>query len=147
MSNELSQSLMLLTRVLDEVWIANDSGAVDRLFHPNAKITGFVPNETIGRQDYRELVDQLHELSRLNSYRVTETLVDASGKSAHLIEMDIRNLATERVATQTGVVIVETRDGLMERVHIQVEMMTYFQNLGLLPEDAVLLCMSGTKLS
>jgi len=93
------------------------------------------------------MAEQLRELSRLKSYRINETLNDLAGKSAYLIEMDIRNLATEQIATQSGVIMIETRDGLLNRVHIQVDMMTYFQDLGLLPEDAALLCMSGTKLS
>ncbi|MFY0624165.1 MAG: nuclear transport factor 2 family protein [Pelagimonas sp.] len=147
MANDISLSLVLLTKVLDEVWIADDPTAVDRLFHPEAQITGLVPNVKLGPQDYREMAEQLRELSLLKSYRINETLNDLSGKSAYLIEMDIRNLATEQIATQSGVIMIETRDGLLNRVHIQVDMMTYFQDLGLLPEDAALLCMSGTKLS
>lgn len=147
MANDDSQSLVLFKRVLDELWIANDTTAVDRHFHPDAEITGIVPNEVLNREDYKDLAQQLFELSQLQSYRVLETVADPAGPTVYLIEMDIRNLATEQVAVQSGLILLDLSEGLLRRVHIQVDLMKYFQDLGLLPDEAALLCLSGVRLS
>jgi hypothetical protein len=147
MANDDSQPLVLFKRILDELWIANDTTAVGRYFHPDAEITGIVPNEVLNREDYKDLAQQLFELSRLQSYRVLETVADPAGPAVYLIEMDIRNLATEQIAVQSGLILLDLKEGLLHRVHIQVDLMKYFQDLGLLPDEAALLCLSGIKLS
>lgn len=126
------------------VWIEADLAAIDACFAPRAGADGIMPDGQVGVEDFRALVPALLALVR-----------DLSIDIDRSVEADdwIWAQFTVRAATAHGAdpicargqVMVRIADGKISEAYNAFDFITFFEQAGLLPQDAFLLLLSGER--
>lgn len=139
-------NLELLQDWYNRVWVKADLDAIDTYFAPRAGADGIMPDGQVGVEDFKALVPALLALVRdltidiersheVGDWLWTQILVKAS--TAHGIDPILAR----------GQVMVRIEDGKITEAYNCFDFITFFEQAGLLPQDAFMLLLSGEKLS
>lgn len=139
-------NLELLQDWYNRVWVEADLDAIDTYFAPRAGADGIMPDGQVGVEDFKALVPALLALIRdlsidiersheVGDWLWTQIVVKAS--TAHGIDP----------IHARGQVMVRIEDGKIAEAYNCFDFITFFEQAGLLPQDAFMLLLSGEKLS
>ncbi|MCT8328680.1 ester cyclase [Albidovulum sediminis] len=137
--------LRLLEDWYRQVWIEADLDAVDRYFAPRTGADGLMPDGQVGPEDFKALVPALLALVRNLDIRIDRSMEMGDWLWA---QISVHALTAEsmRPVTAAGQVMMRIEGGRITEAYNAFDFLTFFQQAGLLPEDAFLLLLSGERM-
>ncbi|WP_108483964.1 ester cyclase [Oceaniglobus ichthyenteri] len=130
---------------LQRVWVDADMDLIDRVFAPNVGAEGLLPDMTLTPEDFKTMVLALLNLVEHPEITVIKTLSDENWVSV-MIRVRAESQINTAVITATGQIIARFEHGLIVEVYNHFDFLGLFQQLGLIPHEAVMLCLSGEPL-
>jgi len=138
-------NLEFLQEWYHQVWIEGDPDAVDRFFLPRTGAQGLMPDGQVGPEDFKALVPALRALVRNLDITVVRSLDFGEWIWA---QINVRAAMADsmRQIDASGQVTVRIVDGKITEAYNCFDFLTFFEQAGLLPENAFLLLLSSEKL-
>ncbi len=139
-------NLELLQDWYNRVWVKADLDAIDTYFAPRAGADGIMPDGQVGVEDFKALVPALLALVRDLTIDIDRSVESGDWLWA---QITVRALTARGVdpIRASGQVMVHIEDGLITEAYNAFDFITFFEQAGLLPQDAFMLLLSGEKLS
>lgn len=127
------------------VWVEADPDAVDRYFAPRTGADGLMPDGQVGPEDFKALVPALLALVRNLDIRIDRSMEVGDWLWA---QISVHAVAADSMApiSAAGQVMLRIEGGKITEAYNAFDFLTFFQQAGLLPEDAFLLLLSGERL-
>ncbi|HRV63074.1 MAG TPA: ester cyclase [Albidovulum sp.] len=137
--------LKLLQDWYRQVWIEADLDAVDRYFSPRTGADGLMPDGQVGPEDFKALVPALLALVRNLDIRIDRSIEAGDWLWA---QISVHAVTAEGMAPicAAGQVMMRIEGDRITEAYNAFDFLTFFQQAGLLPEDAFLLLLSGERL-
>ncbi|HPE27061.1 ester cyclase [Albidovulum sp.] len=137
--------LKLLQDWYRQVWIEADLDAVDRYFSPRTGADGLMPDGQVGPEDFKALVPALLALVRNLDIRIDRWIEAGDWLWA---QISVHAVTAEGMAPicAAGQVMMRIEGDRITEAYNAFDFLTFFQQAGLLPEDAFLLLLSGERL-
>jgi len=130
----------------DEVWIKGDTDAIPRFLAPNARSRGIMGDMPFSIAELTELVTMVRELLGPIEITLPITMEQDDWLSA-LVEIKSCAADTGDPVHVFGQVIARFDGPKMVEIYTGTDSLTLFEQLGLLPDDAMAIMLSGTRLS
>lgn len=127
------------------IWNQGDLDAVDEMFCPDTKAAGLLPDMRLGPDEFKELVTMIMELVEEIDARVIKTVEQDDWMSA-LVHVDARCSATGKPITVSGQVIVRFDGDVMVETYNAFDFLGFFEQMGLLPDQVLPICLSGQRI-
>ncbi|MFD0979920.1 ester cyclase [Tropicimonas aquimaris] len=132
----------LLQGFYDRVWV---DGAIDeagRFFDTSAEASGLMPDLAVGAVEFHEFVAALLEF--LDVQRVTfEKTVEQGEWLAVMASFEANVLANGQTITGSGMLMARIVDDRIVEAFNCIDFLGLFEQLGLVPPDALALGMAG----
>ena len=137
--------LKLLQDWYRQVWIEADLDAVDRYFSPRTGADGLMPDGQVGPEDFKALVPALLALVRNLDIRIDRSIEAGDWLWA---QISVHAVTAEGMAPicAAGQVMMRIEGDRITEAYNAFDFLTFFQQAGLLPEEAFLLLLSGERL-
>ncbi|MCB2119266.1 MAG: ester cyclase [Rhodobacteraceae bacterium] len=137
--------LKLLQDWYRQVWVEADLDAVDRYFSPRTGADGLMPDGQVGPEDFKALVPALLALVRNLDIRIDRSIEAGDWLWA---QISVHAVTAEGMAPicAAGQVMMRIEGDRITEAYNAFDFLTFFQQAGLLPEDAFLLLLSGERL-
>ncbi|MGC9370821.1 MAG: ester cyclase [Paracoccaceae bacterium] len=132
----------LLDAFLHRVWIAGDFAAAQDLFSPTATARGVVPAMAVGPEDFGIAAEALRGLVAAPAYRIERTVEQGDWLSA-LVSVRASGAANGHPVALTGQVMLRFDGDRVAEAHNHFDYLGFFEQLGLLPEEALGAFLSG----
>ena len=128
-----------------QVWVEADLDAVDRYFSPRTGADGLMPDGQVGPEDFKALVPALLALVRNLDIRIDRWIEAGDWLWA---QISVHAVTAEGMAPicAAGQVMMRIEGDRITEAYNAFDFLTFFQQAGLLPEDAFLLLLSGERL-
>ncbi|MCB2151066.1 MAG: ester cyclase, partial [Rhodobacteraceae bacterium] len=122
-----------------------DLDAVDRYFSPRTGADGLMPDGQVGPEDFKALVPALLALVRNLDIRIDRWIEAGDWLWA---QISVHAVTAEGMAPicAAGQVMMRIEGDRITEAYNAFDFLTFFQQAGLLPEDAFLLLLSGERL-
>ncbi len=137
--------LDVLSEWYRRVWLNADLAAIDDYFAPRAGAEGLMPDGQVSAEDFRALVPALLAL-----VRNLEIEIDRHIETGDWLWAQITVRATNAQGVDpiraSGQIMMRIEDGKIVEAYNAFDFITFFEQAGLLPQDAFLLLLSGEKL-
>ena len=137
--------LELLGNWYRRVWVEADPDAIDDYFAPRAGANGLMPDGQVSAEDFRALVPAL--LSLVRNLRIE---VDRSIETDDWLWAQITVHATHAQGVNqiraSGQIMMRIEGDKIVEAYNAFDFITFFEQAGLLPEDAFLLLLSGERI-
>ncbi|WP_422049964.1 ester cyclase [Shimia sp.] len=128
------------------VWIEQDMDAIDEMFRPDSTAEGVLPGFGVGPDDFREMATMY--LALVEDPIVTvDKVMDDGDWAAALWTMSIANPTGGDRIKGFGQLFVRFEGKVMVEAYNNFDMVGFFQQLGLLPEQTIALCLTGQKVA
>ena len=147
MKKPAKSHISLLDSVFSDIWIGGDLDKIDDYFHADVKIYGIVPDVPLTRSEYRDWVEQFFALAKMGSYRIGDSIYGDQGQFAHRFVSTLTAVSTGKTGSINGMAFGHIQDDKLISVHTVLDQLSFFEEIGLLPESSSLLLLSGTPLS
>jgi len=141
----MSYKIKVLQRYYDEVWSQGNLAAIDTILSPDVRSLGIMPGTTFDKGELAELVTTLRELLGTIKITICNT-IEQDDWLAALVEI-------KSIAAHTGAPVhvsshmITRFDGVQIcEIHSGVDSLSLFEQLGLLPENAMAVMLGGTAL-
>ena len=142
----MSEKLDLLQSFYDRVWVAGAVEEAETFFDGTAEASGLMPDLAIGAQEFHEFVGALLEQLVVN--RVTmEKAVEEGDWISVMATYSATVQMTGHEITGSGMLMARICDGKIVEAFNCLDFLGLFEKLGLVPENALALCMTGQRLS
>ncbi|MFV0360401.1 ester cyclase [Tropicimonas sp.] len=141
----MSDKLDLLQKFYDRVWV---SGAVEEasgFFGISTEASGLLPDLAVGAREFHEFVAALLEMVELSQIKI-EKAVEQGDWLAVVATYDATVRATRQRITGNGMVMVQIENGRFVEAYNCIDFLGLFEKVGLVPENALALCMAGQRL-
>ena len=135
----------IILRWYKDIWIDGDWEKIDYLYQPAADTDCLIPGGTAPQAETRELVAVLNNLISDQRVRVIHTVEDGNWISA-LVEMYGFKAGTEIPVYMRWTTMVRVEGSCIVESYPSVNFVSFFEQLGQLPENAFELLLSGTVL-
>jgi len=135
----------ILHDFLQRLWIDGDLGVVDRVFAPNTSAEGLLPDMKLTAEDYKTMVMALMNLVSSPEITIVKTLSDGDWVSV-MTRVRAESQINPAVISATGQILARFENGKIVEVYNHFDFLSLFQQLGLIPHDAITLCLSGEPL-
>ena len=136
----------LLERWYTRVYIDGDIDAVDDLFTETVQARGLLDDMQVGREDIRVFAMALVNLVDAPKLRLVKT-VESGDWVAALIEAEGKRVRDGAPLRVMGQLMARFEGDRVSEAYNSFDFMALFQQLGLLPEDALVLGMTGQKIA
>lgn len=137
--------LDVLSEWYRRVWLNADPSAIDDFFAPRAGAEGLMPDGQVSAEDFRALVPALLAL-----VRNLEIEIDRHIETGDWLWAQITVRATNAQGIDPiragGQIMMRIEGGKIVEAYNAFDFITFFEQAGLLPQDAFLLLLSGEKL-
>ncbi|MGO4854647.1 ester cyclase [Phaeovulum sp. W22_SRMD_FR3] len=142
----MSQKLQFLQEWYETVWFGGNLDAIDQFFAPASHVEGLMTGLEVSPQEFRELIPaMLHLVAdpavRIERHFETEdwlwALISVSGVS----RQSLKPLAF------SGQVAMRFSEGKIAEAFNHFDLISFFEQIGALPEYSMALCFSGEQLS
>lgn len=137
--------LDVLSEWYRRVWLNADPSAIDDFFAPRAGAEGLMPDGQVSAEDFRALVPALLAL-----VRNLEIEIDRHIETGDWLWAQITVRATNAQGIDpiraSGQIMMRIEGGKIVEAYNAFDFITFFEQAGLLPQDAFLLLLSGEKL-
>ena len=137
--------LELLQDWYRRVWVEADLSAIDDYFAPSAGANGFMPDGQVGVEDFRALVPALLVLVRDLEIDIERSLEIDDWLWTQIVVRATTAHGVERIEAR-GQVMVKVANGKITEAYNCFDFITFFEQAGLLPQDAFMLLLSGERL-
>ncbi|GGX45781.1 hypothetical protein GCM10007385_11590 [Tateyamaria omphalii] len=129
----------------DEVWIKGDLDAIPKFLAPNARSRGIMGDMPFSIEDLTELVTMVRELLGPIEITLPITMEQDDWLSA-LVEIKSHSADTGDPVHVFGQVIARFEGIQMVEIYTGTDSLTLFEQLSLLPENAMAVMLGGTRL-
>ncbi|WP_299041717.1 hypothetical protein [uncultured Tateyamaria sp.] len=129
----------------DEVWVKGDTGAIPKFLAPNARSRGIMGDMPFSKDDLTELVTMVRELLGPIEISLPITMEQDDWLSA-LIEIKSHSADTGDPVHIFTQVIARFEGTQMVEIYNNTDSLSLFEQLGLLPENAMAVMLGGTRL-
>lgn len=137
--------LDLLQRFYDRVWIGGAVAEAGSFFAPAAAAGGLMSDLALGPQEFHDFVAPMLEM--LEVRRVTmEKAVEQGDWIAVMASFEATVRATGQQITGSGMLMARVEGDRIAEAFNCFDFLGFFERLGLLPEDALALCLTGQRL-
>ena len=127
------------------VWENGDLAAIAEMFRPDTAANGLVPGMAIGVEEFQFLVATIQEL--IEPPRITvEKTIEQGDWLAGFATMRTRSIDRRHDLHVGGMVMVRIEDDLIVEAYNSFDFVTFFEQLGLLPENTIAVCLSGGRI-
>lgn len=128
------------------VWIDGDLAAIDDYFAPgDAVAAGILTGGRIGAEDYRALVPAIRAQLRDIDGTMNRVIEDGDWLCAHYTMRALSAHSTTPVEA-SGLLMMRIADGKVREAYNSFDFLPFFEQLGLLPADSLMLLLSGERL-
>ena len=127
------------------VWVEADLTAIDDYFAPRAGADGLMPDGQVGVEDFRALVPALLTLIRDLTIEIDRSVEAGEWLWAQITVRAVTAHGVDPICAR-GQVMVRIEDGKITEAYNSFDFITFFEQAGLLPQDAFLLLLSGERL-
>ncbi|MGL4279582.1 MAG: nuclear transport factor 2 family protein, partial [Albidovulum sp.] len=137
--------LDLLRNFYRRVWIEADPDAIDEFFAPRAGADGLMPDGQVSAEDFRALVPAL--LSLVRNLRID---IDRDVDAGEWLwaQITVHALPAQGVnpISASGQIMMRIEGEKIVEAYNAFDFVSFFEQAGLLPQDAFLLLLSGERL-
>ncbi len=130
----------------EDVWIGGDLDKVEQMYQPAPDDESLIPGATISVEETREMIVVLANLITDIRVRIIHTVEKGEWVSA-LVEIYGFKLGTETPVYMRWLTMVRIDGDRIVESYPSVNFLSFFEQLGQLPDDAFELLLSGTVLS
>lgn len=127
------------------VWEQGDISAIDELFVPDIQANGIVPDMEMGVDDFKFLVATIQELITQPNIRI-DKMVEQGDWIAGMMTMHAESLDQRTPVKIAAMVLCRFEGGKIVEAYNSVDFVSFFEQLGLLPENTIAICMSGAAI-
>ncbi|WP_319824088.1 ester cyclase [Thalassovita sp.] len=124
------------------VWEQGDISAIDELFVPDTLANGIVPDMELGVDEFKFLVATIQEMITPPKIHINK-LIDQNDWIAGMMTMTSETLEARKPVTVSAMVFCRTSNGRIVEAYNCFDFVGFFEQLGLLPENTIAVCMSG----
>jgi hypothetical protein len=127
------------------VWIEGDLAAIDELFADSAGAEGIMADGQASAEDFRAFVPAILAHVREPSFEIVRSIETGDWVWAQLV---VRSLTAQGLdpVTVTGQVACRIAGGRIAEAYNAFDFLPFFEQAGLLPQNAFLLLLSGERL-
>ncbi|MGR3637851.1 MAG: ester cyclase [Shimia sp.] len=136
----------ILTNWYQRVWVECDLTAIDEYLAPDTEAEGLLPEFSVDSKDFRALVPMCLALVENLEVNVDKVLEDGDWAAA-LISMQAISPTTGQPVMITGQLFARFKDDMIVEAYNGLDTMSFFTQLGLLPEQSLEFCLSGQKIA
>ncbi|SOB93070.1 nuclear transport factor 2 family protein [Rhodobacter maris] len=129
----------------DRVWIAGDLDAINDFFPQGTEATGIMPGLSLAPRDFAEFIPLMRSLVTDLRY---EVLRHAEGDDWlwALLRFQGKTRRDHRPIDVSSQVAVRFTGDRFAEAYNMTDMITFFEQIGALPEQAMALCLMGEQL-
>ncbi len=127
------------------VWENGDLAAIEDMFHPDTAADGLVPGLALGVDEFKFLVATIQELIEPPRI-VIEKTVEQGDWLAGFASMHTRSIDLRHDLKVGGMVMARFDGPVIVEAYNSFDFITFFEQLGLLPDNTVALCLSGERI-
>ncbi|MGX9350368.1 ester cyclase [Shimia sp. W99] len=135
----------ILQEWYQRVWIDADLDAIDELFSPDTQAQGLLPDLQVGPDDFRELVPMFLDMVEDPKVSLDKVMEDGDWASA-LYSMRVTNPANGQPVIGSGQLFARFEGDKMVETYNSFDFMSFFEQMGLLPEQSMALCLTGQRI-
>lgn len=141
----MPNKLKTLETYFQKVWVEGDVNALDTLLAPGARTRGIMGDVPFDANELKELVPMLRELLGPITVTMPKVMEQDDWLSA-LVE--IRSVAAHNLAPVHvfNSIIARFDDVRMVEIYSNLDAVSLFEQLGLLPDNALAIMLGGTRL-
>lgn len=138
------QKAEILNNWYQRVWEQGDQDAIDEMFRPDTKAAGLLPDMRLGPDDFKELVSMVQALVEEIRCQVIKAVEDGNWLAA-LVQINTTNSITGETASVSGQVMVRFEGDIMVEAYNSFDFLSFFEQMHLLPEQVLPICLSGQR--
>ncbi|MEP2530447.1 nuclear transport factor 2 family protein [Shimia sp.] len=135
----------ILEQWYQRVWIDADLDAIDQLFSSDTQAQGVLPDLQVGPDDFRELVPMFLELVEEPAVSLDKVMEDGDWAAA-LYSMRVTNPANGQPVIGSGQLFARFENDKMVETYNSFDFMSFFEQMGLLPEQSLAICLTGQRI-
>ncbi|PSL17274.1 ester cyclase [Shimia abyssi] len=135
----------LLQQWYQRVWLEVDLDAIDELFTPDTEAKGLLPDFAAGPDDFRDLVPMFLELIEEPTFSLDKVMEEGDWAAA-LYSLSATNPANGQQVFGSAQLFARFAGGKMVETYNSIDFMSFFEQMGLLPEQSMYLCLTGQKI-
>ena len=135
----------ILREWYSRVWEQGDISAIDELFVPDTLAKGIVPDMELGVDELKFLVATIQEMITPPKVRI-DKLVEQGDWVAGFMTLQAETLDARTPIEVGAMVFCRCRDGRIVEAYNSFDFVGFFEQLDLLPENTIALCMSGQRI-
>ncbi|WP_323782852.1 nuclear transport factor 2 family protein [Thalassovita sp.] len=136
----------ILREFFSRVWEHGDLDAIDDLFIPDAHADGILPDMGLGPDEFKVLVATVLELITTPKVTMNKSVEQGNWASGFL-SVEAEKLDTRTPIHITLMVLCRFRDGKIVEAYNNVDYISFFEQMGILPENTVAMGMSGMAIA
>ena len=127
------------------VWIEADLDAIDELFTPDTQAQGLMPDFQVGPDDFRELVPMFLAMVEDPMASLDKVMEDGDWAAA-LYSMRVTNPVNGQPVIGSGQLFARFDGDKMVETYNSFDFMSFFEQMGLLPEQSMAICLTGQRI-
>ncbi len=134
-------NLDILKDWYNRVWVKGDLDSIDDFFTPDTEALGMM-SFAIGPEDFKALAAAVHET--IENITVSfGRVVEADDWVCAQMSAHATTKATEKEVIVVGQVMCRFDNGKIVEAYNQFDFLSFFEQLGLLPDNTLSLCLAG----
>ncbi len=127
------------------VWVEGDLDAIDEMFCVDTQAAGLLPEMQMGPDEFRELVPMFLDMVENPSVSLDKVMEDGDWASA-LYSMRVTDARSGKPVVGTGQLFARFKDDKITETYNSFDFMSFFEQVGLLPEQSLALCLTGQRI-
>ena len=136
----------VIERMFSEVWEQKRLPVLEEILSPSIKPEDDLFANLAPRRDYGVLIEVVHALIGPFDLTITQFMENEDWASAQFrIQSPGRDLSTP--VDVEGMLMARFEDGLIAEITSQIDCFLLFEQLGQLPSDSMMACLSGQELT
>jgi len=124
------------------VWERGDVSAIDELFVPDTLAQGIVPDMEMGVDEFKFLVATIQEMITPPQIRI-DKMMEQDDWIAGMMTLVAETQEHRKPVQVSCMVFCRFKDGQIVEAYNSFDFVGFFEQLGLLPESTIAICMSG----
>ena len=134
-----------LETYFQELWVKGNLDALDTLFAPGARTRGIMGDTAFDAEELKELVAMVRPLLGPITFTIPKMMEQDDWLSA-LVEIKSHAIDTSNTVHVFNQVMARFDGDRMIEIYSNLDGLTFFEQLGLLPDNAMAVMLGGTRL-
>ena len=128
-----------------EVWVKGNLDALDTLFAPGARTRGIRGDTAFDADELKELVAMVHPLLGPINFTIPKVMEQEDWLSA-MVEIKSHAIDNNHPIHVVNQIMARFDGEQMIEIYSNLDGLTFFEQLGLLPDNAMAVMLGGTRL-